>query len=58
MFDFDRMPEPLTTTYCIYDQYTDEFIGEVLAISEDDAEFIAAGKFLDHGMMYALRYDY
>lgn len=60
MFHFDRIPEPPTKTYCIYDQQTDEYIGDVLAISVEDAEFIAAGTFFDHNSndMYALSADY
>ncbi|MBP5710035.1 MAG: hypothetical protein J6W84_03555 [Bacteroidales bacterium] len=46
-------------TYYIFDQQTDDFIGEVLAISIADAEYIACGTFLDHGAfdMYALSAD-
>lgn len=43
-------------TYYIFDEDTDTLIGEVLAISVADAEYIAAGTFFDHpsNRMYAL----
>lgn len=41
-------------TYYIFDEHTDDFVGTVLAISTSDAEEIAAGTYLDHGMMYAI----
>ena len=44
----------IVETYYIFDQHTDDFIGTVLAISTADAEEIAAGTFLDYGLMYAL----
>lgn len=46
-------------TYNIYHQQTDELIGKVLAISVEDAEFVAAGTFLDYSSfeMYALCAD-
>ena len=46
-------------TYYIFDEDTDIMIGEVLAISVADAEYIAAGTFLDHPShrMYALSAD-
>ena len=44
-------------TYFIFDQFTDECVGEVTAMNVLDAEYIAAGKFLDHGLMYALSAD-
>lgn len=44
-------------TYFIFDQNTDECVGEVTAMNILDAEYIAAGTFLDHGLMYALAAD-
>lgn len=46
-------------TYYIFDEDTDTMIGEVLAVSVADAEYIAAGTFLDHptNRMYALSAD-
>ena len=43
-------------TYYIFDEDTDTLIGEVLAVSVADAEYIAAGAFFDHptNRMYAL----
>lgn len=41
-------------TYYIFDEHTNTLVGEVLAISIADAEEIAAGTYLDHGMMYAI----
>lgn len=49
----------MVKTYYIYNQQNDEFIGEVLAMSIADAEYIAAGTFFDYGSneMYALSAD-
>ena len=49
----------MVKTYYIYDQQTDDFVGEVLATSIADAEYIAAGTFFDHRSidMYALSAD-
>lgn len=51
-------PKGVTTmqTYYIFDCTTEEPVGEVLAISTADAEYIAAGLFTNHRTidMYAI----
>lgn len=49
--------EPITKTYLIYMEDTGEFVGEVLAISEMDAERTARSQYPDHPAMYAIAYD-